>query len=93
MWLILGEKASGSIWGVGQLGSVDKVIHRGAVTSSSASWSSSSSPSSRSSSHSSDGGVCMREVKVPLAVVVIAWEDEGIKTCQGARCGLNSLGL
>lgn len=35
----------------------------------------------------------MSEVKVPLAVVVAAWEDEGMKTCQGARCGLNSLGL
>lgn len=35
----------------------------------------------------------MSEVKVPLAVVVVAWEDEGIKTCQGAGRGLNSLGL
>lgn len=84
--LLLGEEAAGPVWGVGQLGPVDKVVHGGAaaaVTSSSAtsscSWSSSST-----ASHSSSRGVCVREVEVALAVVVVAWkEDEGTETRQG----------
>lgn len=87
--LLLGEEAAGPVWGVGQLGPVDKVVHGGAaaaaVTSSSAASSCSCSWSSSSTaSHSSSRGVCVREVEVALAVVVVAWkEDEGTGTRQG----------
>lgn len=61
--LVLGEETTGTIRGVGELGAVDEVIHRGTSSSSSC-------------SDSSSRRVPVREVKVPLAVVTVALKDK-----------------
>lgn len=73
MGLVLGEETTGSIRWVGELGSMDKVAHRGT---------SSTAAASSSSSHSTTRGVPMREVEVPLAVVAVALNDKRVNTCQ-----------
>lgn len=57
--LILGEETTRSVWGMGELRSMDEVIHRGTPSTS-----------------STTGGVPVREVKIPLAVVAVAYEDK-----------------
>ena len=52
-----------SIRGVRELGAVDEVTHRGTT-------------SAAASCHPPTRGVPMREVKVPLAVVTVACQDE-----------------
>lgn len=61
--LVLREETTRSIRGMGELGALDEVIHRGTSSSS-------------TSSDSAAGGVPMREVKVPLAVVTVALKDK-----------------
>lgn len=63
--LVLGEETTRSIWGVGELGSMDEIMHRG---------------TSSTSSNSTTRGVPMREVKVPLAVVTVALKYKRTKS-------------
>lgn len=63
----LGKETTGGIWGMGELGSVDEVVHWWTTATTSSSCSTSSQSPSR--------GVRVREVKVPLAVVVVAFGD------------------
>lgn len=65
--LFLGKETAWGIRRMGELGSVDEVIHWGTTTTSTA---------SPSSSHAPCGGVPMREVKVPLDVIVVAFRDK-----------------
>lgn len=83
MGLLLGEETTGSIRWVGELGPMDKVAHRGT--------SSTAAAASSSSSHSTTRGVPVREVEVPLAVVVVALNDKRVNTCQVVSRGLASL--
>lgn len=71
MGFVLREETTRSIWGVGQLGSMDEVIHRGT--------------SSSTSAHSSTRRVPMGEVKVALAVVVVALKDRGTNMLGGKQ--------
>ena len=59
---VLGEEAGRSVWGVGELGTMDEVIHRGT--------------SSTSCSNSTTRGVPVRKVKAPLAVVAVALREK-----------------
>lgn len=72
--LVLGEETTRSIWGVGELGAMDEIMHRG---------------TSSTSSNSTTRGVPVREVKVPLAVVTVALKDKRTSAfCQEANCSL-----
>ena len=66
--LVLGEDTTRALWGVGELGTMDEVIHRG------------TSSSTSSPSDSTTRGVPVREVKVPLAVVTVAFKDKRTNT-------------
>lgn len=71
---VLGEESTRSIWGVGELRAMDEVVQRG---TSSTTTSPTTNPTSR--------GVPMREVKAPLVVVTVAWNNRSTGTrCQDA---------
>lgn len=63
--LVLGEEATRSVWGVGELGAVDEVTHGGTSSAS-------------SSSNSTTRGVPVREVKGSLAMVTVALKNKHI---------------
>lgn len=69
----LGKETARGIWGMGELGSMDEVAHW---------WTAATTTSCSTSSHSPSRGVPMREVKVPLAVIVVAFGNKRTFECQ-----------